>query len=163
MADEDQTKPNQFDMGALESTEHTKVDVLVPEVDACYCTGTRHRWGARGGGHLCPAERVAAENNPALPPEPKYVLVGDMICIEVDTCTCGVLSGTYGHEPYCGIEPHIRLDEIRDADVSVEYGARPHDERAHRRWQETDVDIAKQFAADHGVTVETRFVLSGRF
>lgn len=38
------------------------------------------------------------------------VIMHGYLCQSVDTCTCGYCP--YGHEPGCGLEPLIRLDQI---------------------------------------------------
>lgn len=40
------------------------------------------------------------------------VIMHGYLCQSVDTCTCGYGGYPYGHEPGCGLEPLIRLDQI---------------------------------------------------
>lgn len=96
-----------------------------------------------------------------IPESTKFVLVGDMICIEVDECTCaaaGLLVS--GHEPYCGIEPMVRFREIRNADVLTEFGVQ---HAPGHYWTYADEDVAKRVAKEHEASVSQRFLLRSRF
>lgn len=51
---------------------------------------------------------TAPEQRPA---SERFVIVGDMLCEDVGHHTCGA-GGEFGHEPYCGLEPLIPLDQL---------------------------------------------------
>lgn len=43
---------------------------------------------------------------------PKFVVVGDYLCVETGGCTCGANHSETGPEPYCGLEPALPLAEV---------------------------------------------------
>jgi len=55
----------------------------------------------------------------------KFVVVGDYLCEDVGGCTCGSYSSLYPHEPYCGIEPVVSMDEIKGLDKYIKYEYEP--------------------------------------
>jgi hypothetical protein len=42
----------------------------------------------------------------------KYAIVGDWLCVETGTCTCGTPMSSYPHEQYCGIENLTQIDNL---------------------------------------------------
>lgn len=50
----------------------------------------------------------------------RFVIVGDMLCEDVGYHTCGA-GGEFGHEPGCGLEPLIPLDDL---DAMMRAGSR---------------------------------------
>jgi hypothetical protein len=43
---------------------------------------------------------------------PKFVIVGDWLCVETGGCTCGANHAETGPEPYCGLEPAASLADV---------------------------------------------------
>lgn len=59
------------------------------------------------------------------PQETKFVVVGDSLCVEVNTCTCGSYSNLYPHEQYCGIEQVVQMDKIQGLDDYIKSKSKP--------------------------------------
>ena len=59
------------------------------------------------------------------PEETKFVVVGDYLCEDVGECTCGSYSAVYAHEPYCGSEPVVSMDEIQGLDDYIKSKSKP--------------------------------------
>lgn len=106
-------------------------------------------------------KRVVAEHQTPTPTEPESLsLMGDVIVAEVNECTCGS-GGPYPHEPYCGVEPYLWLNKIKNADLTIEYGVRkPHSDEFDIF---TDQKVANTVARERKAIVYPRHVLRGRF
>lgn len=66
-----------------------------------------------------------------IPPRDRFVIAGDMLCEDVGRHTCGTgPEGHYGaHEPGCGLEPVMSLEDLArmgDALSRVWFSARLH-------------------------------------
>lgn len=61
-------------------------------------------------------------STPPPPPEvPKFAILGDWLCVEVDSCNCGTGDTGYGHEQGCRLEqaaPLAHVDALLRTDAA---------------------------------------------
>lgn len=50
-----------------------------------------------------------------------FVIAYGYLCEKVDGCTCGFGGAPYGHEPGCGLEPLVQLNEIEGWKEELEH------------------------------------------
>lgn len=49
----------------------------------------------------------------------KFSIVGDWLVQQVNTCTCWGGDLHYGHEPGCGYEPLVKVEELRASGIAL--------------------------------------------